>query len=1249
MAATSKLQRPCSIHVRGSAGSCARACFVAGNGGTDSCTTACFVVVWGGTDTCTRACFVVGKGGTDSGTRACFVVVRGSADSCARVCSVDVRDSTDSCTTACFVVGKSGADSCTRACFVVRRGADFCTRACFVVGKGGTDSRTRACFVVGTGGAESCARACFVDVRGSACSCARACFVGGKGGTESCARVCFVGVRGSADSRGLLGGEGAFGPSAERGSAWLLGALAYDCGLGLLHVPAGRDGAAPRPRGALMAAPPLRQAAAGWPRPPPMQAALVAEAERALRPLLAPGGLRPRGPGGALGPPGFGVPRPGRPTWVAAAEHPAKGPGAPPVSQFPGEGLAEEDVEEWLRAHGVDESAQAAVLQLSSCLQRQLMQECGLDRVRNPSAFLMRRVRDMRNGHARAPRDGTAARVADFTAPVLEVGSALASSSTAPVPPDQAPAPRGRESEDPMKAFFDGRPEKSGGSRAWTDAAAEVEAYLSRNGIGDHQEVARLLRDLLPEQQRQVMESDLADARDRVAALRSRISKVRHGELACPQRHASPGGASAGTGWHGREGGEARWGALASDAARPAGGADLRAGASDEGACKEEVEAFLSHSGIDEDASWSFRKLSPELQRLVMETDLSIGNVRNPSAYLLSLVGKARRGELGHKRRRGPGAAGPGAGAPDGPVDHWGQTSERPGQRGWSELAPLPPAPPPTAEGRPPTLEDARGQPPAQRPHWDEWGSDSLAAALPDISAAAEGQAATAALAALPGGRPQPDRGVRDAAGGGSGDDDLELGVEGFLRHHGIDAKACQAVRALPPELKREMLQSDPSEMKNPSAFVMRRAQRLREEAQGAAFGRGPADPQGGRDALPLERDAPASVAKSSALPGCLPGSCRAGAKEDDEMLSVIDTIRKLTGTLETGREARGEARRSRSRDERRRPRARGGEDAGAAFVLRRLDGPAGLPAAVPVFADSRPLSIGRGVSSDLALPVQHISKAHALLTVLQAADGSRRLMLEDTSSNGTWLNEKQVTPNRHIEVKHGDVISFLPPPSVSGTDAMPPTYEVVEGSRLKAARGSAGALGRPRTARRDRSGGRGGSGPRSRSRSSARAVAAARQAHDRPPRGGVAHSDPYGGGGGADGLADPARQARSRGHGPAYDLELGRPPSRREPALGEAGAAAAAGAGAGGGRAAHPAVSTEETSVQQWLQSLGLGPDAEELCGRVAGMYVDLRQIRNLYGGESPDDFFEDCAIESPAHQEVFRRALERLQASPP
>lgn len=376
-------------------------------------------------------------------------------------------------------------------------------------------------------------------------------------------------------------------------------------------------------------------------------------------------------------------------------------------------------------------------------------------------------------------------------------------------------------------------------------------------------------------------------------------------------------------------------------------------------------------------------------------------------------------------------------------------------------------------------------------------------------------------------------------------------------------------------------------------------------------------------------------------------------------MSSVIDTIRKLKGTLETGRDARGETRRSRSRDDRRRQRARAGEDARTAFVLRRFAGPSGLPAAVPVLVDSRPLSIGRGASSDLALPIQHISKAHALLTLLQAADGSRRLMLEDTSSNGTWLNDKQVTPNRHIEVVHGDVISFLPPPAVSGTDDMPPTYEVVEGSRLKAVRGSAGALGRPGTARRGRSGGRGHSGPRNRSRSFARGSAAGRQAHDRPPRSGVACSDPYGGGGGSDGLADHVgRQARgSSNYGPAYDMAPGQPPSESELAFNEAGATAAAGvaAGAGGGRAAPPAGGAEETSVQQWLQSLDLGADAAELCGRIAGMYVDLKQIRNLYVGESHDDlgdldgFFEDCAIESPAHQEVFRRALEQLQASPP
>merc|ERR1740121_1902915 len=129
--------------------------------------------------------------------------------------------------------------------------------------------------------------------------------------------------------------------------------------------------------------------------------------------------------------------------------------------------------------------------------------------------------------------------------------------------------------------------------------------------------------------------------------------------------------------------------------------------------------------------------------------------------------------------------------------------------------------------------------------------------------------------------------------------------------------------------------------------------------------------------------------------------------------------------------------------------------DSEVALLLRRAGGAAeraagwagapGAPDEVLLTSGRPQLVLGRepGEGVDVVLRRAHVSKAHATLT-LQDHGGELAALLQDTSSNGTWVNGARLDPGRPVRLRPGDQVSFLPPGApASELGGGPLVYEV--------------------------------------------------------------------------------------------------------------------------------------------------------------------------------------------------------------
>ncbi|CAE8652084.1 unnamed protein product, partial [Polarella glacialis] len=119
------------------------------------------------------------------------------------------------------------------------------------------------------------------------------------------------------------------------------------------------------------------------------------------------------------------------------------------------------------------------------------------------------------------------------------------------------------------------------------------------------------------------------------------------------------------------------------------------------------------------------------------------------------------------------------------------------------------------------------------------------------------------------------------------------------------------------------------------------------------------------------------------------------------------------------------------------------------AFILRRCgQGPVAdilrpPPETVVVSPERRRLIVGREETCAVVFRHPHVSKAHATLLLQDSpeAGASCMLLMQDSSSNGTWVNGEKMTTGRYQQLQAGDRISFLAP-TFGSLDEDPTTYE---------------------------------------------------------------------------------------------------------------------------------------------------------------------------------------------------------------
>ncbi|CAE7459712.1 unnamed protein product [Symbiodinium necroappetens] len=128
-------------------------------------------------------------------------------------------------------------------------------------------------------------------------------------------------------------------------------------------------------------------------------------------------------------------------------------------------------------------------------------------------------------------------------------------------------------------------------------------------------------------------------------------------------------------------------------------------------------------------------------------------------------------------------------------------------------------------------------------------------------------------------------------------------------------------------------------------------------------------------------------------------------------------------------------------------------QDDEAAYILRRLDGemalewPNPVPPEVLLITTNSP-AVVCGRDGPVALRLAHVSKAHAVLRLFRdtsSVPASWKLTVQDTSSNGTWVNGIKLKPKTQQELKLHDQVCFVPPaPNVRQL-----IYQVMPGSVL--------------------------------------------------------------------------------------------------------------------------------------------------------------------------------------------------------
>jgi len=222
---------------------------------------------------------------------------------------------------------------------------------------------------------------------------------------------------------------------------------------------------------------------------------------------------------------------------LAPGSPPEDGPAPLPALPYTSFGLDfVPEVQEYVSRHGIDEAALQALKELPPDDQRQVI-DAELVNVRNPSAVLLSRIRQLARSRAEPSRSGGLA-----AAPVAATQSLVSMLGT-PMLGAVAAAGAGASQQDPARSRSRS-PQRGGGAGSDPAVAQEVEDYVRRHSVDEA--AAQSMRLLPPDLAREVMMSDLNNCRNPSAVLMKRIRTVEQGRAAggVQQQHAALAAAS---------------------------------------------------------------------------------------------------------------------------------------------------------------------------------------------------------------------------------------------------------------------------------------------------------------------------------------------------------------------------------------------------------------------------------------------------------------------------------------------------------------------------------------------------------------------------------------------------------------------------------------------------------------------------------------------------------------------------------
>lgn len=257
---------------------------------------------------------------------------------------------------------------------------------------------------------------------------------------------------------------------------------------------------------------------------------------------------------------------------------------APPLqvrSRSPHRSAGQEEVEEYIQRHHVDEAAAQALRELPPAAQKEVVHS-DLNNCRNPSAVLMARIRAAgQSGQCISPSPAAA---------VLQAGARLLAPSMQPAPILSQPFLPALQTPTISPLLLQSLALGAG------DTSVIVEEFIQRHTIDGA--AAQALRELPPLAQLSIIETELINCRNPSAVVHSRIQAFRNGGAVTPS---------------------------------PFGLVSLPSSA---------VEEYIQRFSLDEKVAHELRTLPADAQQYVIETELV--NARNPSAVVTSRIQAAR-------------------------------------------------------------------------------------------------------------------------------------------------------------------------------------------------------------------------------------------------------------------------------------------------------------------------------------------------------------------------------------------------------------------------------------------------------------------------------------------------------------------------------------------------------------------------------------------------------------------------------